>query len=46
VLEGALRCRDGIYGEWTAFEFDPGDDEMLEAVEATTTYVIGLPAFD
>jgi hypothetical protein len=46
VVEGALRCGDGIYGTWTAFQFDPGDDEMLEAVEATTTYVIGLPVFD
>jgi mannose-6-phosphate isomerase-like protein (cupin superfamily) len=46
VLEGALRCRNGLYGTWTAFEFDPGDDETLEAVEATTTYVIRLPTFD
>jgi hypothetical protein len=46
VLTGALRCGDGVYGKWTAFRFDPGDDEMLEAIEATETYVIGLPVFD
>lgn len=46
VLEGALSCSDGVYGKWTAFEFDPGDDETLEAVEATETYVIGLPQLD
>jgi hypothetical protein len=46
VLDGALRCGDGVYGKWTAFKFDPGDDETLEAVEATETYVIGLPQFD
>lgn len=43
VLDGALRCGDGLFGRWTAFAFDPDDDETLEAVEATTTYVIGLP---
>jgi hypothetical protein len=45
VVDGALRCGNGIYGTWTAFQFDPGDDELLEAVESTTTYVIGLPIF-
>ncbi len=46
VLDGALRCGDGVYAKWTAFEFDPADDEVLEAIEATKTYVIGLPIFD
>jgi hypothetical protein len=46
VVDGALRCADGVFGRWTALRFDPGDDELLEAIEATTTYVIGLPAFD
>ena len=46
VLDGALRCQNGIHGTWTAFQFDPGDDETLEAIETTTTYIIGLPAFD
>jgi mannose-6-phosphate isomerase-like protein (cupin superfamily) len=46
VLDGALRCHDGVFGTWTAFQFDPGDNETLEAIEATTTYVIGLPIFD
>jgi mannose-6-phosphate isomerase-like protein (cupin superfamily) len=46
VLDGALRGRDGISGTWTAFQFDPGDDETLEAIEATTTYVIDLPTLD
>jgi hypothetical protein len=34
-----------VYGPWTAFKFDPGDDATLEAVEDTETYVIGLPVF-
>jgi hypothetical protein len=38
-------CARGVYGPWTAFKFDPGDDATLEAVEDTETYVIGLPVF-
>jgi hypothetical protein len=45
VVDGALRCGDGVYGKWTAFRFDPTDDITLEAIEATETYVIGLPVF-
>ena len=45
VLDGTLRCGDGIYSDWTAFKFEPGDDVTIEAVEATETYVIGLPVF-
>ena len=45
VLDGTLRCGDGVYSEWTAFKFEPGDDVTIEAVEATETYVIGLPFF-
>ena len=45
VLGGTLRCGDGVYGRWTAFMFEPGDDRVLEAVEATETYVVSLPVF-
>ena len=45
VLEGTLRCGDGVYGKWTALKFEPGDDATLEAIEGTDTYVIGLPDF-
>ena len=45
VLDGTLRCGDGVYSEWTTFKFEPGDDVTIEAVEATETYVIGLPFF-
>ena len=46
VLDGTLRCGDGVYGKWTAVQFDPSDDTTLEAIEDTETYVIGLPVFD
>jgi len=45
VLDGTLRVGDAVHGPWTALELDPGDDVALEAVEPTTTYIIGLPAF-
>jgi len=45
VLEGTLRVGDGVHGRWTAFKFDAGEEATLEALEPTTTYVIGLPVF-
>lgn len=45
VLHGTLRSGDGVYGEWTAFQFDPGEDTTIEAVEDTETYVIRLPVY-
>jgi hypothetical protein len=45
VLDGTLRCGDGLHARWTAFKFEPGDDVELEAVEPTETYVISLPVF-
>jgi len=45
VLDGTLRVGDGIHSRWTAFKFDPGEEVVLEALEPTTTYVIGLPVF-
>jgi mannose-6-phosphate isomerase-like protein (cupin superfamily) len=45
VVDGALRVGDGVYGRWTAFKFEVGEDAGLEALEPTTTYVIGLPVF-
>ena len=43
VVEGTVRAEIGLYTSRSAFQFDPGDDQTLEAVEPTTTFVIGLP---
>jgi mannose-6-phosphate isomerase-like protein (cupin superfamily) len=43
VVEGALRIDGGVYRARSASKFDVGDDQAIEAVEPTVTFVIGLP---
>jgi hypothetical protein len=46
VAEGALQVDGGVYGRRSAFRFEPDEEQVLEAIEPTTTFVIGLPQLD
>ncbi|MGH9049690.1 MAG: hypothetical protein ACRDY4_08180, partial [Acidimicrobiia bacterium] len=39
ILDGVLRLGGRVHRRWTAFMFDPSDDQTLEALDPTTTYV-------